>query len=107
VDLGQLRRRIHTGLLGEHLAGAPERRQRVRLPSGPVQSTHQLPPQPLVSWMLAGQPVQLGGQLPAHPGRQAHVHPVDDRGEAYLLQPRRLRAQDGGVEELGVCIAAP
>ncbi len=107
MDLGQARRRLHAGFLDEDRAGAPEGRQRIGLPPGPVQGPHQLPPQPLVPGIPAGQPFQLRDQLRTRPGRQVRLDPVRHSGQAHLVQPRPFSAQSSSVGELAVGLAAP
>ena len=60
-------------LVQQHLAGVPERVQRVRLPAAAVQRTHPLAVQPLAQQMLAGQLVGSRRWTPT-------VAPVGQRG---------------------------
>ncbi len=59
VQLGQLRSRLDTELLHQHLAHPAEGRQRVRLPTAVVQRPHQQPVRSLAQRVLGGQRDQL------------------------------------------------
>ena len=72
----------------QYLPGVPVGRQRLRLPSAPVQRQHPLGAKPLPQRVGYGQCGQFRDKLAVPPHRQPGLHAPLDGLEALHFQPR-------------------
>jgi hypothetical protein len=96
----QLRPGIDAQLLDQDRPGPLVGKERIGLPTRPVQRQQQLGPQPLPQRLVTDQPLQLGHQLPVPPQPQVGLEAILQGDQAQPGQPVSLGHHDVAVEEL-------
>ena len=104
---GQVRRRVHAQLVGQHPAGVLVGGQRVRLPPGRLEGAHQLAAQPLPQRVGRGQLLKLGHEPGAAAQGQVGLDPVLDGAQPQLGQPGDRRGRERRVGHVGQRRPAP
>jgi hypothetical protein len=89
------------------LAHALERLQRGGLAAASVLREHQLPAEPLAAGVLRRERLQLGRELAVAAERQVRLHPVLQRGQPELLEPRHLGLRERLIAHVLVRRPAP
>ena len=107
MQLAETMAGVDAELVGEDLAHAVVRRERLRLLATAVVGEHEQLPQPLAQGMLADAPLQLGhdGALAAE--RQVGLHPGHHDRLPQLVEPPGLGLAEGGVLTAGVRRTSP
>ena len=103
----QFRTWIETERVGEYPSRPLERDQRVVLPAGGIQSTHQQRPCPLATGFLDDEAFQLGDRRRRRPAREMSLGEVLQRAQAQLVEADPGGDGEFGVGKLGVGGAAP
>ena len=81
--------------------------QRLGVAPGTAERTHEQFDAPTAPWFARLQRFQMRDRVRRTPRSQREVGVVLDRGRAQFVQPRRLRAGEIAVGELGIRRAAP
>src|SRR5439155_17249307 len=95
LELLQLLAGFDAELAAERLACPPVLVERFGLPSGSVESEHQLAAQPFPKRVLGHERLELGSELRMAGERQVRLDPVLESRESPLLEPRRRPAPEG------------
>ena len=106
MQADQAGRRVDPELVGEDLADAEVRRERVGLAPLPVEREHQLLPEALPQRMMCQQRLELRDRLRRRPDREQRADPLLLRLQPELVEPRRLREQ-GSLGDVGERRASP
>ena len=107
LERAQLRAGFDAQLVVESRAGAPVGRQRVRLPTLPVERDDQQLPPALEEAVLGDQRLQLGHRERDLAGVEEVGRVVDLRGHPLLLQRGGVGGRVLGVHQVGVRLTAP
>ena len=107
LELFQLLARLEPELLCEEPAGATVGGECVHLALGPVESEHQVTPEPLTVGMLVHERFELLDQLGGQSERELGFDPLLQRDETQILEPLRLELQGAVVRETCEGLPAP
>ena len=107
LQLAQLRSRLQSELVVEHLADLAQRVERVRLPPRPGEGQRPQRPEPLAQRVRRGQRLELGRDGAVVTEGERGDGPVLERDPAQLLEPGPLGDGGGRVLEVDVRDPAP
>ena len=107
LELAQLGPRLDPELVHERGPQLAECAQRVGLAPGTVERQEPLMPEPLAQRVVRGQRLELRDRLLVSAAGQQRIHLRLERAEAFLLQPRLLRAGELHAVDVGQRRPAP
>ncbi len=103
----ELGRGIGAELVGQHLARALERRQRLGLAARAVEREHQVRPHPLAERVASGERLELGHDRGVTAHRDLGRDPMLGRRQPQLLEPRGLAPEGGLLRDVGERVRPP